>query len=219
MEEIGVIGGTGPLGGGLALRWALAGNTVYIGSRTAARAREARDELAGLPGASECRDRLLAATNEEAVERCRVAVLAVPASVEAGFLEALRPMLEGKILIDCTVELDPADITRVRDGHSGAALRTRAILGDGVRVVAGFHTVAAARLRDIERPLTGDTFIAGDETEAKRAALNLAAQIGLRAFDVGPLENAATLERLTAMLIGLNKRYKRRAVGIQLTGI
>jgi 8-hydroxy-5-deazaflavin:NADPH oxidoreductase len=159
------------------------------------------------------------ALNQEAVASSTITILAVPAKVAEDFLRQLQDVLQDKILIDCTVALDPSEPTGVRPGHVATAITLQSTLGNKVRVVSGFHTVAAAKLAALEEPLSDDTFFAGDDSEAKAVAINLASEVGLRAFDVGPLENAGTLERLTAMLISLNKRYKRRSIGLKLTGI
>lgn len=217
--NIGIVGGTGSFGRGLALRLALAGHRVWVGSRTADKARQTVEaELAtALP--SDAAERLVGASNEEAAQHGEVVILTVPARASDDFLLALRPYVEGKIVIDCTVTLHPDDPTRVPDGHTATAERTQALLGPGVRVATGFHTVAAAKLAAVDRPLEGDTFIASNDAAAKEVAMDLARQMGLRPFDVGPLAAGATLERMTALLIGLNKRYKRRAIGFQLTGV
>lgn len=226
--EIGIIGGTGAFGSGLALRLAKTGYDVWVGSRTEERARqvveaELAPALAASAGAAEeagaTVGRLVGASNEEVARMGEVAMLAVPARASDEFLESLRPHLDGKILIDCTVTLDPKEPTMVPAGHTATALRTQAVLGSGVTVVTGFHTIAAAKLAAIERPLEGDTFIAGDDQEAKEVAMGLARRMGLRPFDVGPLAAGATLERMTALLIGLNKRYKRRSIGFRLTDV
>jgi 8-hydroxy-5-deazaflavin:NADPH oxidoreductase len=218
--NIGIIGGTGPLGRGLALRWTQVGHTVYLGSRTLPKAKQVVDEMGSvLSDGSYMKGELLPASNEEAVTNCELAVLAVPAAADEEFIRQLKPALQGKILIDCTVALDPNDVTHVPPAHVATAVNLQSLLGRHIRVVAGFHTIAASKLAKLEQTLSDDTFFAGDDPEAKAAAMGLATEIGLRAFDIGSLEDAGTLKRITAMLIGLNKRYKRRAIGVKLTGI
>jgi len=217
--DIGIIGGTGSFGRGLALRLALAGHRVWVGSRTAERAQQAVEKELAVALDAEAASRLIGASNEEAARHGEVVILSTPARTTDDLLRSLRPQLEGKVLIDCTVALDPQDPTRVPDGHTATALHTQALVGSGVRVATGFHTIAAAKLAAVDQPLEGDAFIGADDPQAKDVAMELARQMGLRAFDVGPLATGATLERMTALLIGLNKRYRRRAIGFQLTGI
>lgn len=222
--KIGIVGGTGPLGRGLALRWAAAGHDIYVGSRDQTRAEAAVQEMTeALQGAAASdggsMGRLHPADNETAAREGEVAVLAVPSVADDAFLRQLAEPLAGKLLIDCTVRLDPEDVTRVPADHTGSALRTRDVLGPDVRVVGAFHTVSATKLVRLDRTLEEDTFVVGDDADDVALAMKLAEDAGLRAFHAGPLETGLTLERITAMLIGLNKRYRRRGIGIRLTGV
>jgi 8-hydroxy-5-deazaflavin:NADPH oxidoreductase len=220
--KIGILGGTGALGQGLGARFVLAGHDVMVGSRQADRAEGVVEALKtalvprpeGASGGS-----LLAGETSAVAAFGDLVVLATPARPDDGFFESLRPQLSGKILLDCTVQLDPNDITRVVPSAPATSVQIQAVLGHGVTVIAGLHTVAAAKLRSIDDVIREDTFVVGDDLEAKRTVIAVIESIGLRCFDAGSLDNGRTLERMTAMLIGMNKRYRRRGLTFGVNGI
>lgn len=215
---VAIIGGTGELGLGLARRWAAAGLEIIVGSREAARAREAAAATAALTGSTA----VTGLTNAEAVARAEIVVLAVPAAAQAAVVREIAAAAAGKIVVDATVPLAPEDPTRPAPPPEGsAAERARRILEEagGAAVVSGFHTVPARLLQDLDRDLAMDVLLCGDDEAAKAQVARLARRIGLRPVDCGPLAQAAILESLTPLIIGVGKRYRRRHVGLAFTGL
>lgn len=215
-----IIGGTGALGFGLALRLAAAGEEIVIGSRDLARAQEAAERLrAELPSA-----RVSAAVNEEAAQRGPVVLLCVPFRAQSENLTRLKPVLQpGQILVDATVPLAAAfsgKATRLLGVPQGSAAEQAAeMTPEGVDVVSGFHTVSADRLRNLAERLDEDVLLAGDRREARTRVAALVERIeGLRPVDCGPLEMARMIEGLTPLLISINKRYRTHA-GVRITGL
>ncbi len=214
--RIAVLGGTGKEGSGLALRWARAGFPVAIGSRDPERARQAVERLRPLaPSAA-----LQGLSNAEAAAWCEAAVIAVPYEGHAALLEALRETLEGKLVVDVVVPLDPRNPRRYLPPPDGSATaEAQRILGPHTPVVGAFHHIAHSQLYDLERPPDCDVLVVGDHREAKAQVIAMAEAIGFTAYDAGPLANAPIVEGLTAVLIGLNMRYKTHGAGIRITGI
>ena len=220
-RKIGIIGGTGPEGSGLAARWAAAGEHLVIGSRDANRAAETANLLRSRAGSTAKVD---SAENAVAVEQCEIVVLTVPFSGHAALLKQLKPHWKpGQILIDTTVPLaaavggTPSRMLSVWQGS--AAQQTRELVPASVAVVAAFHNLSAELLAK-EGPVDCDILVCSDDDEAKRVASELAGKIpGARALNGGKLENARIVESLTALLIGLNVRYKVHTAGIRFTGL
>jgi 8-hydroxy-5-deazaflavin:NADPH oxidoreductase len=220
MDEVPIIGGTGALGFGLALRWAKAGVPVVIGSRKQESADEAvRKARERLPDGQ-----IDGAVNAEAATRGPIVVLTVPFRAQSENLTNLREHLQpGQILVDATVPLAAAvsgKATRILGVWQGSAAQQAAeMVPDGVRVVSGLHTVSAALLTDLDHELDEDVLLAGDKKADKQQVAELLERIpGLRAVDCGRLEMARYLEQLTPLIIGINVRYKTRA-GIRITGL
>jgi NADPH-dependent F420 reductase len=213
--RIGIVGGTGKQGSGLAVRWAHAGHTIAIGSRDASKARAHVMELAEKrPGAIEGGD------NEWAAREADVAVLSVPYSAHAETLRAIRDAVAGKILVDMTVPLKPPKVNRVQlPTGQAAALEAQAILGEATAVAAALHHVSAAHLADPSQPIDCDVLVAADDPRAKATALDLVRDLGLRGLDAGPLVNAIALESLTPVLIHLNRTYKSQGAGVVFTNL
>lgn len=210
-----IIGGTGNLGYGLALRLASAGLGVVIGSRDPERARGVAAQLTAASGRP-----VAGAGIVDAAARAPVVVLAVPAQARFDTAAALKAVVQGKVVVDTTVALAPGDPTRVALPAAGASvLELAALLGPGVRLAAAFHSVSGKLLAELARPLDGDVLICADDPEAGAAAARLVEAAGARPLQAGPLENGSTLERLTALIIGMNKRYKRRHIGVRFTGL
>ena len=215
-----VIGASGALGFGLALRLAQAGRPIVIGSREASRAREAAERAhAAVPeGAFSGEDNAVAAASAETV------ILSVPFRNQSETLTNLRDALRpGQLLIDATVPLAAAvggKATRMLGVWQGSAgQQALEMVPEGVRVVSALHTVSAASLSDLEHPLEQDVLLCGDSRADKREAAALIESIaGLRCVDCGKLEMARTTEALTALLIAVNSRYKVHA-GIRLTSL
>ncbi len=212
--RIGILGGAGKEGRGLAMRWARAGHDVVIGSREAARAQAAAQELSARAGAA------IAGGSNAAAAGCEVVVLSVPYPGQRETLEALRGELTGKIVIDLVVPLKPPAVSKVHLPEGGAAaLEAQATLGDAVRVVGALHHVSSVLLDDLERSLDEDVLVVGDDAAAKDVVIGLVGALGMRGLDAGPLANAVALEAMTPVLIYLNKRYKRHGLGLRIAGL
>jgi NADPH-dependent F420 reductase len=216
-QTIAVIGGTGREGPGLALRWAKSGRyQVIIGSRQQEKAERVAAELNARLG----RNLIRGMVNPDAAAAADMVVLTVPYSAHVPILESIRAGLRGKILVDVTVPLQPPKVSQVYIPPGGsAAAEAQALLGSDARVVAAFQNVGAAHLQDPDHPIESDVLVCGDDKEAKAEVIALAQAAGVRGLDAGPLQNAVVVEGLTAMLIGINIRYKAKAAGIRITGI
>jgi NADPH-dependent F420 reductase len=219
-DPVTIIGGTGALGFGLALRLGREGTPVVIGSRAAERAAESAAKAAErVPEAS-----FEGLENSEAAQRAEVVFLCVPFRNQSENLHNLKDVLrEGQLLVDATVPLAAAvggKATRVLGVPQGSAAQQAAEMApEGVRVVSAFHTTSAAVLADLDRPLDEDVLICGDRKADKREAAEVIGRIpGLRCVDAGRLEMAKIIEPLTALLISMNARYKTHA-GIRITGL
>jgi NADPH-dependent F420 reductase len=215
-----IVGGTGALGAGLALRWARAGVPIVIGSRSAERAEEAAARVREkVPGAE-----VEGLLNEEAAKKGEVVFLTVPFRAQSENLNNLRGALQpGQILVDCTVPLAAAvsgKATRSLGVWQGsAAQQAQEMVPEGVTVVAGLHTVGAPVLADLDAELDEDVPICGDRKVDKARVARLIEKIpGLRPVNAGALEMARIVEQLTPLLISINSRYKTHA-GIRLTGL
>lgn len=207
---VAIVGGTGHLGLPLARRLHRAGERVLIGSRDAARAESAAED-GGL-------GRTAGRANVAAVREAAVIVIAVPYDGHEATLRLLAPDLDGKPVLETTVPYDKATRSAHHPGGLSAAERAQQ-LAPGARIVAGFHTVSAVMLADLDRPAYGDVLLCGDDAGAKEIATALARVIGMRPVDAGPLRSARTLEQLAVLLFGLNRRYKRKDLGITVAGL
>lgn len=213
---IGFIGGTGPEGRGLALRFALAGEDVLIGSRELARALEAAEGLASLAPS----DSVSASLNERVATDADPVFVTVPYSAHRDTLAELGPRLAGKTVVDVVAPLaftrGRARALRVEAGS--AALEAQALLPDAT-VAAAFQTISAHDLLEPNEPVDSDVIVCSDSREARRLVMDLAEMInGIRAVDGGGLENAAYVEGFTALLLNINRVYKARSA-IRITGI
>jgi len=219
-DPVAVIGASGALGFGVAIRLARAGVPIAIGSRDPDRAAQTAARAAELiPEGS-----FAAHDNAGAVREAHVVILSVPFASQSETLANLRDAWRpGALLIDATVPLAAAvggRATRMVGVWQGSAAEQAAeMAGEGVRVVSALHTVSAASLTDLDHPLEQDVLVCGDAREDKREAALLIERIeGLRCVDCGRLEMSRTTESLTALLIGVNARYKVHA-GIRLAGL
>ena len=219
-DPICIVGGTGALGFGLALRLGQAGVPIVIGSRDGARAEQAAARAAEqLPEGS-----FQGLQNADAVQAAEIVILSVPFRNQSETLTNLKGALrEGQLVIDATVPLAAAvsgKATRTLAVWQGsAAQQAEEMAPDGVRVVSAFHTVSAALLTDLEHELDEDVLVCGDRREDKAKVTALVDQIpGLRCVDCGPLEMARIVEQLTALIISINVRNKART-GIKITGL
>jgi NADPH-dependent F420 reductase len=219
-EPIPIIGGTGALGYGLALRWARRGTAVVIGSRKSERAAEAADRVrAAVPDAT-----VEGLPNDEAARRGPIVFLTVPFRAQSETVNNLREVLEpGQLLVDCTVPLAAAisgKATRsVGVWQGSAAQQAQEMVPDGVTVVSALQSVSAPVLSDLDAELDEDVLVCGDRKADKARVAELVERIpGLRAVNAGPLEMARISEQLTPLLISINTRYKAHA-GIRVTGL
>ncbi len=218
MTILAVIGGSGAEGSGLAVRWAAAGHTVIIGSRSAVKAEAAAAELSALlpPGASS----LAGLENAAAAAAAELVVLSVPYAAQVDTIAQVREESQGKVFITVGVPLMPPKVSTVWHAPGGsAAQEAQAQLGEGVRVVAAFQNVSAGHLKDLAWEPACDVLVTGDQKEAKLQAMELARAAGFFAVDAGPLANASVVEGMTALLIGINARHKVQGSGIRITGI
>ncbi|MFZ3070771.1 MAG: NADPH-dependent F420 reductase [Anaerolineaceae bacterium] len=213
---IGIIGGTGKEGRGLAYRWAKAGHKVIIGSRSEEKALAAVavvQEL--LHGTGD----LGGMINQDAVAAGDIAVITVPFAAHADTLTALKPYLHDKILIDVVVPLNPPKVTRVSMPAEGsAAQQAQSILGADTQVVAAFQNISYERLLADEE-VGCDVLVCGGSKEARKIVIGLVEDTGLTGWDAGVIENAVVVEGLTSVLIGLNIQYRVPSAGIRITGI
>lgn len=215
--SIAVLGGTGKQGRGLALRWAHQGHSLIIGSRTAQRARETASKLQDLLDGKAVRG----ATNFEAAAAAEIVVLAVPFSAQQATVDEVAPALVGKILIDVTVPLVPPEVYRVQlpDGGSAVEKIQKKLEPMDVVVVSAFQNVSAHHLMELDSEVDCDVLVCSDDPAAADTVVELAEEIGLRAWNAGPLANSVVAEGLTSVLISLNRRYKVPAAGIRITGV
>src|SRR5437879_2744669 len=222
VRPIAILGGTGPAGTGLALRWARAGEAIIIGSRdaqraqaTAAKIKQSAGEQANVSGME----------NAAACASADLLMLTVPFESQATLLKQLKPAIRaGSILIDATVPLAAGVGGRASRTlgvwQGSAAQQTAELVPKGVSVVAAFHNVSADLLNgDENEDVDCDVIVCSDDPNATQVAMELAAKIAdVRAIDGGKLENARIVEQLTALLIGLNIRHKGHG-GIRITGL
>jgi hypothetical protein len=220
VRPIAVIGGTGPAGMGLALRWARAGETIIIGSRELQRAQHAAAAIRQMAGPEA---RVSGMENSAACAAADILMLTVPFEGQAALLKQLKPaMTEGSILIDATVPLAASvggRVSRTLGVWQGSAAEQAAeLVPQEVSVVAAFHNLSADLLLG-NAPLDCDVIVCSDDPDAAQLTRELAAKIpGVRAIDGGKLENARIVEQITALLIGMNIRHKGHA-GIRITGM
>ena len=216
IRKIGIIGGTGKEGKGLAYRWARAGYSISIGSRQAEKAQAAAAEILQLLGGEAAVEGM---TNPEVAASCDVLVLTVPFSAHVDTLNQLREPLRGKILIDVTVPLVPPRVTRVQMPPAGsAAQEAQQILGPEVEVVAAFQNISYEHLLQDE-PVDCDVLVCGGSKNGRAIVLKLVQAAGLTGWDAGPIENAVVVEGMTSILIGINKQHGVASAGIKITGL
>lgn len=213
--RIGLIGGTGKEGRGLSARWARAGHDVFIGSRDAQRGRDKAAELSAKWDVT-----MQGGGNDEAATFGEVVVLCVPWSAHEAAVTGIAPHVQGKLVVDITVPLQPPKVRKVHlpDGGSAVA-QTARILGDGVRVVGTLHHVSSAHLADPDHTIDCDVLVCGNGRSARDEVIALIGDLGLRGVDAGVLANAVALESLTPVLLHINRRYKAGGAGLRITGL
>ena len=217
MSRLAFVGGTGPQGLGLAMRFAQAGETVLIGSRSASRAdATARRIRAAVPGGV-----AEGVENLDAIARSERIVLTLPAAALPTFLETARTPLAGKLVIDVAVPVVLRDgffeLAPVPGAPSAGELLQKAV--PAARVVSAFKNVSAERLQDLNAALEGDVVLCGDDATARAEVAALVAKLpGLRAVDAGRLANARYLEAITALLLNVNRKFRART-SIAIVGL
>ena len=212
-----ILGGTGKEGKGLAWRWAKAGYSVIIGSRTLEKAQKAagdirarlEDESAPVRGMK----------NPDAAAAAEVVVVTVPYAAHRPTLEAVKEAVQGKIVVDVTVPLVPPKVTKAQMPPAGsAAQEAQEILGPDVAVVDAFQNISHELLWEGDE-IECDVLVTGKGKKNRQIVIQLVRDAGLRAWDAGPIENSAVVEGLTSVLIYLNKTYGSTHAGIRVTGI
>ena len=213
-ETIAILGGTGDLGTGLAIRWSRAGHRIVIGSRRLEKAQAAVDHLATISPETPA----VPMENPGAAAAGDIVVLTVPAEHQVSTLETVREGLTGKILIDVTAPLVPPRVGTVQLPKEGSAgKRAQDLLGDDVMVVSAFQNIAAHLLREDVR-IECDVLVAGNKRAARDKVIELIAEAGLTGWHAGPIENAAAAEALTSILIQINRRHEISHSGIKIVG-
>jgi NADPH-dependent F420 reductase len=217
-----VLGGAGEEGFGLALRWAIAGYQVFVGSRSPDRAVEAAKTITQT---AKRPVRVSGLTNENAVSQADVIVVTVPFAALVETLRTVKPKFRpGQILVNVSVPLETAvggRATRTVGVWAGSAGELAAsVVPNTVGVVTAFNNVSAELLKDLSKTVDCDVLVCSDDENAKKIVLDLVKGIvGARGFDAGALENSRTIEQITALLVSLNIRYKVKSAGLRITGI
>jgi hypothetical protein len=213
-ETIAILGGTGDLGTGLAIRWSKAGHRIVIGSRTLEKAQAAVAQLHEISPDTPAE----AMENADAARAGDIVVLTVPAAHQISTLESVRDGLTGKILIDVTVPLVPPKVGTVQLPPEGSAgKRAQEFLGDDVMVVSAFQNVAAHLLQqDVQ--IECDVLVAGNKKDARQRVIELIAEAGMKGWHAGPIANAAAAEALTSILIQINRQGEISHAGIKIVG-
>ena len=213
-ETIAILGGTGDLGTGLAIRWSKAGYKIIIGSRTLTKAQAAVADLEKISPTTPA----AAMENADAAAEGDIVVLTVPAEHQISTLETVKSGLLGKILIDVTVPLVPPKVGTVQLPPEGSAgKRAQDFLGDDVQVVTAFQNVAAHLLKE-DVTIECDVLVAGNKRSARVKVIQLAQQAGMTGWHAGPIENSAAAEALTSVLIQINRRHDIAHSGLQIVG-
>ena len=213
-ETIAILGGTGDLGTGLAIRWSKAGYKIVIGSRTLTKAQAAVADLEKISPTTPA----AAMENADAAAEGDIVVLTVPAEHQISTLETVKSGLLGKILIDVTVPLVPPRVGTVQLPPEGSAgKRAQDFLGDDVQVVTAFQNVAAHLLKE-DVTIECDVLVAGNKRSARDKVIQLAQQAGMTGWHAGPIENSAAAEALTSVLIQINRRHDIAHSGLQIVG-
>ena len=214
METIAILGGTGDLGTGLAIRWSKAGHKIIIGSRPLEKAQAAVEALAKISPDTPAEPM----ENGDAAAAGDIVVLTVPAAHQISTLEGVKEHLQGKILIDVTVPLVPPKVGTVQLPPEGSAgKRAQDALGEDVMVVTAFQNIAAHLLQeDVE--IECDVLVAGNKKAARDKVIELTEQAGMRGYHAGPIENSAAAEALTSILIQINRKHDISHSGIRIVG-
>ena len=218
LTTVALVGGTGPLGRGLAARWAAAGVRVWLGSRDPGRAEKSAAEVAGsLPPLAAP---ILGVGNQEAVDAAELVVLAIPYDALTSQLAGLRGVGEGRVVVSTAVPMEFRDgVPMAIHPPAGSAAEMVQSMWPATRVVGALHTVAAGQLLRLDRRLDEDVLISGDDPGARDQVSALVARIaGLRPVVAGALATAGACEGITPLLLSLNRLHRART-GIRITGL
>ena len=214
MSIIAILGGTGALGGALAQRLSASGTKVVVGSRDPSKAESFSESVKDKHPAAQISGAGLA----EAAAAGDICFVTVPYAAQAETLEAIRPFVQGKIVVDATVPLKPPKVGTVQLPASGSAVVDGArILGEGVKVVSALQNIGAEKLATAQQ-IDADVLVCGDDNDAVETVRTLLASFGLQSWHAGPLANSAAAEAMTSLLIQINRRYKIAQAGFRITG-
>ena len=225
-KTIAIIGGTGSLGSALAFRWGQFGYKIILGSRNEEKAKLSAGKLNNLLG----KESAIGMSNRDAANTAEIIVLTVPFSNHNAIVDEIMEVAQGKIVVDTTVPLVPPKVSRVQLPEGGSVARlTQEKLGENVRVVSAFQTIAAAELAkeassaslscvNGHSGLENEVLVCGNNVEARSCVISLVEAAGLKGWHAGPIENSVVSESLTPVLIFLNKRYKLNGSGIRIVG-
>ena len=225
-KTIAIIGGTGALGSALAFRWGQSGYKIILGSRNEDKAKLSASKLNNLLGKESAKG----LSNRDAANAAEIIVLTVPFSNHNAIVDEIMEVAQGKIVVDTTVPLVPPIVSRVQLPEGGSVARmTQEKLGENVRVVSAFQTIAAAELAkgtssgklscvNSHSGLENEVLVCGNNVEARSCVISLVEAAGLKGWHAGPIDNSVVGESLTPVLIFLNKRYKLNGSGIRIVG-
>lgn len=213
--KIGIVGGTGREGRGLAVRWARAGHEVFIGSRRAEKGEDKAREISDQLGVQ-----IRGSDNVTACRQSDLILVTVPYGAHRHTFDSIKEVVGDKIVVDITVPLKPPKVRSVNlpEGQA-AALEARALLPEGTRLVAALHHISSEHLSDPSYVFDCDVLVCGDDKEARATVISLISDLGLRGIDAGVLKNAIALESMTPVLLHINRRYGAVGSGIRITGI
>jgi 8-hydroxy-5-deazaflavin:NADPH oxidoreductase len=215
-RKIAIVGGSGALGRGLALRLATAGHTVTLGSRDPERAAVVAADLT-----STLKGKVVNATDyRSAVGGSEIIFLTVPYAAQRDSARTIQEFLGGKILVDTTVPLMPPKVGTVQLPEGGSAVAAiQEMLGDDVRVVSAFQNISAKHLGELDHKIDCDVLVCGNDLAASEIVIALCTDIGMRGIYAGPVRNSAAMEAMTSLLITINRRHKITDSGVRITGI
>ncbi len=220
MATIGFIGGTGPEGLGLAMRLAMAGERVLIGSRRIERAEDAAQTVHDAVSQAGGTPDTGGGVNRDVVEQSDVVIIVVPFDGHEATLNDLRDAIGDKLVIDAAVPLTMENrVPGISDVEQGSATEQAQALLPDATVVGAFHNLSARKLQKLSDPMEGDVLITADDEDGKQKVIDLVGKMpDLRPIDAGPLSMSKFVEDLTALIIGMNMRYKTQAA-VRMVGI
>ena len=225
-KTIAIIGGTGGLGSALAFRWGQSGYKIILGSRNEEKAKLSAGKLNNFLDKESAKG----LSNRDAANAAEIIVLTVPFSNHNAIVDEIMEVAQGKIVVDTTVPLVPPKVSRVQLPEGGSVARlTQEKLGENVRVVSAFQTIAAAELAkeassaslscvNGHSGLENEVLVCGNNVEARSCVISLVEAAGLKGWHAGPIDNSVVSESLTPVLIFLNKRYQMNGSGIRIVG-